>query len=457
MPQPIATAAVDDLSLRTPERFARVVPLAFVTYSLAFLDRNNFGYASKRLDATLHLKEFHGAIHLLGATISIDGTTLSTLIPAIFFLGYALFQIPGASYATRRSVRWLVFWALILWGALSSMMGLITSVPWLLADRFALGCVEGIVLPAMLIYLTRWFRKSERSRANSLLMLANPLTMMWASAASGYIIEHFENHRLLGLEGWQMMFIVEGLPSALWAGIWLWLAHDTPADAHWMDAQSAAAVQAVLDSEQAGIASVKNYWVAFADLRVILLAVMFICFSAASYAFMTWMPRIVEANTPGGIGMTGLLMAIPYMVACVSIVGVSWASDKTLERKRFVWGSHAVGALGYFIAASLGPHYFAIAFVALIVVGSCTYTPTSPLWAWIAEMLPRNVAGEAMALVNSAGALGGFLGIFIGGRISERFPSPSPTFVFCGGCLVAAAILGLSVPARKRDSSLDRG
>jgi MFS family permease len=319
-------------------------------------------------------------------------------------------------------------------------------VPWLLADRVALGAVEGVVLPAMLVFLTRWFTRGERSRANSLLMLANPLTMMWASAASGYIIEHFEKHPALGMEGWQMMFIVEGVPSIAWAGFWLWLSRERPGDAEWLAPHEAQQVQEKLDAEQSGIKQVHHYLNAFADARVVLLSLMFVCFCAAGYAFMTWMPKIVEQNIGKGIGLTGLLMSIPYLVACFSVVGVSWISDRTLHRKRFVWGSHVVGAIGYFLAAAIGHHHFGLAFVALVVVGSTTYTPTSPMWAWMTEMLPRNVVAESMALVNSAGALGGFLGVYLGGRIGAIHPDdPTPTFVFCGACLVVAAILGLCV------------
>ncbi len=433
LPQPLENPPMD--LTRTAARFIRVVPLAFVTYSLAFLDRNNFGYAAKRMDVTLHLNQ-----------------NISKLLPSLFFLGYFLFQIPSANYAAKRSVRWLVFWSLILWGLLSSLTGIIHSVPWLIVDRLALGAVEGVVLPAMLVFLTRWFTRGERSRANSLLMLGNPLTMMWASAASGFIIEHFERHPAFGMQGWQMMFIVEGLPSVLWAFFWLMLANDRPADAGWLLPEQAIAIQQKLDAEQAGIPAVKNYWAAFADRRVVLLSIMFVFFSAAGYAFMTWMPKIVEENTGRGIGMTGLFMAVPYLVACFSIVGVSWLSDRSLNRKAFVWGSHVVGTLGYLIAAAAGADHFGLAFAALIVVGSCTYTPTSPQWAWMSEMLPRNVLGESMALVNSAGALGGFAGVYVGGLINGHFAGPGPTFLFCAVCLGIAANLAMVIRSKPKEA-----
>ncbi|MDB5293085.1 MAG: transporter, partial [Phycisphaerales bacterium] len=155
-------AAAEDS--RTADRFLRVVPLAFITYGLAYLDRVNYSSAESRLRGALSLS-----------------TNLSSLIAALFFLGYFLFQIPGAAYAVKRNVKWLIFWALILWGILSTLTGLLNNVTLLVIDRLLLGAVEGVVLPAMLIYLTRWFTKPERSRANALLILANPVTMATAA------------------------------------------------------------------------------------------------------------------------------------------------------------------------------------------------------------------------------------------------------------------------------------
>jgi MFS family permease len=170
---------------------------------------------------------------------------------------------------------------------------------------------------------------------------------------------------------------------------------------------------------------------------------------------MFWMPVIVKAKTGQGVGSTGLLTAIPYFVACFSIVGVSWLSDRSLKRKKYVWGSHVVGGIAYLVAAMAGPGHFGMVFLALIVVGSTTYTPTSPQWAWMAEMLPRNVIGESMALVNSAGALGGFAGVYVGGWLNGHFHSAGPTFLFCAICLTLAAGLGISVSSKgkRRDLS----
>ena len=119
---------------------------------------------------------------------------------ALFFLGYFFFQIPGAIYAERRSVRKLIFICLIL-GRLRLLTGIVHNIPALAAIRFILGVVEAAVMPAMLIYISNWFTKSERSRANTFLILGNPVTVLWMSVVSGYLIQAF---------GWREMFIIEG-------------------------------------------------------------------------------------------------------------------------------------------------------------------------------------------------------------------------------------------------------
>jgi MFS family permease len=185
-------------STNAAKRWWYIMPIVFITYSLAYLDRANFSFASAA-----------GINEDLGITKGV-----SSLLGALFFLGYFFFQIPGAIYAERRSVRKLIFVCLILWGGCASLTGMVTNIPMLAAIRFILGVVEAAVMPAMLIYISNWFTKSERSRANTFLILGNPVTVLWMSVVSGYLIQAL---------GWREMFIIEGVPAIIWAsagGCW---------------------------------------------------------------------------------------------------------------------------------------------------------------------------------------------------------------------------------------------
>ncbi|HEX5026861.1 MAG TPA: MFS transporter, partial [Agriterribacter sp.] len=191
------------------QRWIRLIPIAFITYSLAYLDRANFGFAAAG-----------GMAKDLNITAA-----MSSLLGSLFFLGYFFFQIPGALYAANKSAKKLIFWSLIFWGALAMATGMISNVRFLIIIRFMLGVVESAVMPAMLIFLSRWFTKAERSRANTFLILGNPVTILWMSVLSGYLVQAL---------GWRWMFIIEGAPAIIWAFFWWQLIEDKPRDAKWL-------------------------------------------------------------------------------------------------------------------------------------------------------------------------------------------------------------------------------
>ena len=164
-------------------RWWYLMPIIFITYSLAYLDRANYGFAAAA-----------GIEHDLGIT---QGT--ASLIGALFFLGYFFFQVPGAMYAVKHSVRKMIFYSLILWGLCAAATGFVSNIPTLMAIRFILGIVEAAVMPAILIYISNWFTKTERSRANTFLILGNPVTVLWMSIVSGYLIEAW---------GWREMYTI---------------------------------------------------------------------------------------------------------------------------------------------------------------------------------------------------------------------------------------------------------
>ncbi|HUX59135.1 MAG TPA: MFS transporter [Bacteroidales bacterium] len=210
------------------KRWFRLIPIAFITYSLAYLDRANFGFAAAG-----------GMAEDLNITAA-----MSSLLGSLFFLGYFFFQIPGALYAANRSAKRLIFWSLILWGAFAMATGLVSNVNGLIVIRFMLGVVESAVMPSMLVFLSNWFTKAERSRANTFLILGNPATILWMSILSGYLIESV---------GWRWMFILEGMPAIIWAFFWWRLVVDRPRNAKWLSDTEKNDLQEQLDLEQQSI------------------------------------------------------------------------------------------------------------------------------------------------------------------------------------------------------------
>lgn len=399
-----------------PKRWYRLIPIAFITYSLAYLDRANFGFgAASGMATDLHITP-----------------SMSSLLASLFFLGYFFFQLPGALYAANKSAKKLIFWSLILWGALATATGLISNVNYLIVIRFMLGVVESAVMPAMLIFLSRWFTKAERSRANTFLILGNPATILWMSVLSGYLINAV---------GWRWMFILEGFPAIVWAFIWWYVVDDKPKNAKWLTEDEKQALEQQLQREQQGIKPVKNFAEAFKSRIVILLSLQYALWSIGVYGFVMWLPSIIKAAPNMDIVSTGWLSSVPYLLAIIAMLATSYFSDKTLKRKVFVWPFLLIGAIAFYCSYLIGTHHFWLSFVLLIIAGGAMYAPYGPFFAIIPEILPQNVAGGAMALINSFGALGSFAGSYLVGYLNGSTGGFSASYIFMAGSLLLSAII----------------
>lgn len=401
-----------------PSRWYRLIPIAFITYSLAYLDRANFGFgAASGMAEDLHISP-----------------AMSSLLASLFFLGYFFFQLPGAMYAANKSAKKLIFWSLILWGALATVTGLISNVNYLIVIRFMLGVVESAVMPAMLIFLSRWFTKTERSRANTFLILGNPATILWMSVLSGYLINAV---------GWRWMFIIEGLPAIIWAFFWWRLVDDKPQNAEWLTEDEKQALEQRLQQEQQGIKPVKNFAKAFKSRIVILLSLQYALWSIGVYGFVMWLPSIIKAAPNMDIVSTGWLSSVPYLLAIIAMLATSYFSDKTLNRKAFVWPFLFIGAIAFYASYLLGTQHFWLSFVLLVIAGGAMYAPYGPFFAIVPEVLPQNVAGVAMALINSFGALGSFAGSYIVGYLNGTTGGFGASYNFMAGSLFLSAIITL--------------
>jgi sugar phosphate permease len=402
--------------LPVKSRWYRLIPIAFITYSLAYLDRANFGFGAAG-----------GMAEDLGITAAI-----SSLLSSLFFLGYFFFQIPGTLYAANKSAKKLIFWSLIAWGALAAATGMISNVKMLMVIRFMLGVVESAVMPAMLILLSRWFTKTERSRANTFLILGNPVTILWMSILSGYLIEGV---------GWRWMFIIEGLPAIIWAFFWWQLVDDRPEHAKWLTDDEKKTLHDALQREQQGIKPVKNYAAAFKSRVVILLCLQYATWSIGVYGFVMWLPSILNAAPDMNIVKTGWLSALPYVFAIIGMLTASYFSDKTLNRKIFVWPFLLIGAIAFYGSYLVGPDNFFLSFLLLVIAGAAMYAPYGPFFAIITEILPQNVAGGAIALINSFGALGSFAGAYLVGYLNGTTGGFGASYIFMSGSLLLSVVL----------------
>jgi MFS family permease len=401
-------------------RWLVLLPVIFITYSLAYLDRANYSF---------------GAAAGMARDLDISQNA-NAWLGALFFLGYFAFQVPGTLWAQHNSVRKLIFAGLIAWGALAASIGLLSDLRALVAVRFLLGVVESAVLPALLLLVARWFTKGERARVSSILILGNPVTVTWMSVLSGYLANSF---------GWRNMFIAEGLPPILWAFVWWLLVRDRPSEARWLATEDRARLEAQLAQEQRDIPPVPNLKAALTSPLALGLALQYFAWSAGLYGFVLWLPSILRSYGSGMVAV-GWLNAAPYAVSAVVMVAVSALSDRALRRKVWIWPPLLLGAVAflgsYFVA---GTHFWA-GFALLVLAGACMYAPYGPFFAYIAERFPTNVAGGATALINSMGALGSFTGTYVVALLNGWTGSPDISYLTMGGALALSALITVFLP-----------
>ena len=396
-------------------RWIYLLPAVFVTYSLAYLDRANYGFgAAAGLASTLHITSGQ-----------------SSLLAGLFFAGYFAFQLPGAMLARKRSASRLIFFALIPWGILSALTGVIHTFWALALIRFLLGVAESCIFPAMLFLLTRWFTRAERSRANTYLILGNPVTVLWMSALTGYLIQAV---------GWQRTFIYEGIPSVLWAFVWIVLVKDKPEDANWLSPEAVSILNRRLAEEQATVGPEMSLRTALLRPDVILLCAIYFFWSLGVYGFVLWLPTIVHQGSELSMGRTGLLSAVPYAAAIVAMLYVAQRSDKTMQRRTMVGGFLLLAGIALSVSFLASAH-FAVAFAALIVAAACMYAPYGPFFAIVPERLPRSVLAEVLALINSVGALGGFFGSYFVGWLQGVTGNSRAGYLLMSVSMLCAAVI----------------
>jgi sugar phosphate permease len=393
------------------------MPIAFVTYSFAYLDRSNYSLGSAGgLTSSLHIT-----------------STQSGLLGGLFFIGYFLFQVPAGAFAERRSVTKLMFWSLIAWGLIAAAQGVITSYPLLLVDRFLLGVVEAVVIPAMLVFLSHWFSRAERSRANTILILGNPVTLAWMSVVSGYIV---------AATSYRWMFVIEGLPAIGWAFAFRFLASDRPEDAEWLPDAERDQLDHNLEREQADLPAPRGFRQVARSRNVIVLCAQYLLWSIGVYGLVFWLPTIVKTLSGRGIATTGLLSAIPYVFAALSMIVNSTLSDRTGRRRVHVWPFLLVAAAAFYASYLAKGGSFEVSLALLVVAAAAMYAPYGPYFASITELLPATDAGPALGMINAFGGLGGFLGSYLVGWLGG---GSGAAFLFLAACLAASAVLMLTV------------
>jgi ACS family tartrate transporter-like MFS transporter len=415
MPADPLNAAADE-GRRILRRVAwRLIPLLGLSYIAAYLDRINVGFAALQMNQDLRL----------GALAYGTGA-------GIFFLGYVLFEIPSNLMLQRFGARRWIARIMVSWGLVSMAMALVRDEWSFYLLRFLLGVAEAGFFPGVVLYLTCWFPARERARIVALFATATALAGLIGSPLSGLILTM---DGVGGWRGWHWLFVLEGLPAIALGLLVLAVLPDRPDDAEWLSPAERAWLAGALQAEQGAIAAHGRHTLrdALTSGRVWLLGIVYLCMVIGMYGIVMWLPQMLRALTGADALSVGLLNALPFLAATVGMVAVGWHSDRRGERRWHVAGSLGIAALGCALAAAADGVVPALAAFCLAATG--VWAVMGPFWALATGFFSGTAAAAGIALINSLGNVGGFLGPYLMGWLKQT------TAGYGAGLLAVAAIL----------------
>jgi sugar phosphate permease len=405
------------------QRWVRIIPAAFLMYTIAFMDRNNIAFGFFGMQKDLQI-----------------GATASGIAAGIFFFGYLFLQVPGSLLAERWSAKRFITGALLVWGLTSMATGMVQSLTQLLVVRFVLGFVEGGVSPATMILLTKWFPLSERSRANALWYLCIPAASIVVGPLSGWILTYYD---------WRTLFLLQGAPAVVWAAVWWWLIDDTPRDAKWISQAERDYLEATLAAEKNTIAAeVPSLHAVLRNRNVVLLLLLFCFLQVGFYGYGLWLPTIVKALSQASIMQVGWITALPWLCAMVGSLLISARADRTRDYKTHIGVPILLAALFLMLSVAAGPGHPVLAIAALSLCLGFMYC-YAVYWAALSAFVAADVLAVAMGTINAIGNLGGFFGPFIVGYLIQHTGTPVVGEAFLIGCLVISGVFALQLRNRE--------
>jgi MFS family permease len=401
------------------QRWRRVIPVAFVMYTIAFVDRTNISLALPMMSRDLHMNPAQAG--------SAAG---------VFFWGYLLLQIPAGYLAEHWSAKRFIGILLILWGATATACGLVHTWREFWYARLLLGVTEGGVWPAVLVLLAHWFPRSERARANAYWMLCLPAAVVISSPLSGWI---------LGRWGWRVMLIAEGALPFVWLVLWMIMIDDYPRQARWIPSDERRYLETTLAAESSALNTAERPSIlrTLSQPQVLLLVCIYFLENSGNYGYLFWLPSALHNARYLSNFMVGVLFAIPYLITALGMVLNSRHSDRTRERRLHVAGGLAWGGLFLLLSILLSATFPLLSFIAIAMVGAGSYGVLGPFWAIPTETLPASVCGSAMGLINALGNLGGFFGPLMVGYLDKRTGNFTYAFALLGVGFLAGAALSL--------------
>ncbi|MDQ0270399.1 MFS transporter [Cytobacillus purgationiresistens] len=411
----------------------RILPFILILYIIAYLDRVNMGYAALEMNADLAL-----SAEVFG------------LLSGIFFIGYFFFEVPSNIIMHKVGARIWIARIMISWGIVVILTGFVQTATHLYILRFLLGVAEAGFFPGIILYLTYWFRSTERGKATAVLLLALPIGGLVGAPLSTWIID---NIAWFNLEGWRWMFILEGIPALfLGAAVLVWLTNK-PSQAKWLTKEESTWLESEIARERAASAKVNKATLPemLKDVKVWQLSLLYFSAYTGVYGLSFWMPTIIKSFTESTTTNLeiGWMAMIPSLVGIPAILFVGWNADRTNAYKAHLMVCFIISILG-FIGCALADSLFMMVLL-LTITSLGLYGFIGCFFAYMTFFFTESTAPVGIALVNSFAALGGFVGPMILGLVAV-----SEGMFILAGLLLIGMIAHIALKQRKANNTIDK-
>ena len=442
------TQGVSALDRARHKAYWRLLPILFICYVIAYVDRQNVAIA--KLTMTKDLPGFDNAVIGLGA--------------GMFFIGYFLLEIPGSLLVERWSARKWISRIMISWGFMAALTAFVKTPTQFYTVRFFLGLAEAGFFPGVIIYLTHWFPSRDRSRTLAYFLVATPAAQILSPKISNWILKigtdevingvTVHHPEVWGMEGWQWVYIIWGIPSVILGVVVLFFLTDRPNQAKWLTTEEREALEQELAKEDLKVRGKKRMTLAEAlsHPKVLLLALAYFCMASGSASLEFFMPSFFSDWYNLKIDAVTWLVMLPPMLALGGQLFVGWSSDRLKERRYHAIIPILIGAVALAAAAGTKGH-LALTVVCFMVAftGFKSYMPA--FWSMPSLFLTQTAAAGSIGLINSIGNLGGFFGPTMIGYVEKTTGSfVGGLYFLCGMMCVSATILYFLGLGKKEDS-----
>ena len=406
----------------------RLMPILFICYIIAYVDRVNVGFAKLQMLQDLKLTD---TVYGLGA--------------GLFFIGYFFFEVPSNIILHRVGARKWIARIMVSWAIVSAATMFTTSAMMFYVLRFLLGIAEAGFFPGIILYLTYWYPSYWRGRMVALLIAANPVSGVIGGPVSGWIMQSLAGK--YGWAGWQWLFLLEGLPAIVLGIVVYFYLDDRIRNAAWLSEEEKQVLEKNIEAESQEKQS-HSLREAFGSGMVWLMSFIYFCLLMGMYGVTFWMPTLIKATGVKSVLNVGLLTSIPFAAGVVGMILVSRSSDKRQERRWHCAVPAAICCISLILSAIYGKDtIIAVVALSLAMAGSLSALPV--FWILPTAFLGGTAAAAGIAVVNSIGNLSGFLGNYLVGWLTDLTHSTnSGLYVLATAAFVGAALVITLVPSK---------